>query len=66
MRNTRSPRLLVTAAIIGVACGLVTSSHAAATPHAAKYDRLQFGFDEAKSARTTPKKPPSTSAMSPA
>ncbi|HJP78839.1 MAG TPA: PQQ-binding-like beta-propeller repeat protein [Pseudonocardiaceae bacterium] len=53
MRNTRSPRLLVTAAIVGVACGLVTSSHAAATPHAAKYDWLQFGFDETKSADDT-------------
>lgn len=53
MRNTRSPRLLVTAAIVGVACGLVTSSHAAATPHAASYDWLQFGFDETKSADDT-------------
>ncbi|HEX4221350.1 MAG TPA: PQQ-binding-like beta-propeller repeat protein, partial [Pseudonocardiaceae bacterium] len=52
MRNTRSQRLLAITAVVGAAFGLVTST-AAAAPHAARYDWLQFGFDEAKTANDT-------------
>jgi outer membrane protein assembly factor BamB len=52
MRNTRSQRLLAITAVLGAAFGLVTST-AAAAPHAAGYDWLQFGFDEAKTADDT-------------
>ena len=49
MRNTRSPRLLAAVAAIG----LIATGQANAAPHAAKYDWLQFGFDETKSADDT-------------
>ncbi|HEV3357994.1 MAG TPA: PQQ-binding-like beta-propeller repeat protein [Pseudonocardiaceae bacterium] len=54
MRTTRKRLLLAATATIGLIGGLVsTGGPTAAAPHAAKYDWLQFGFDESKSANDT-------------
>ncbi|HEY4459048.1 MAG TPA: PQQ-binding-like beta-propeller repeat protein [Pseudonocardiaceae bacterium] len=50
MRNTRSARLFAAIAAFGL---VMTGQAAAAAPHAAKYNWLQFGFDESKSADDT-------------